>query len=324
MKKRNSLILIVGLLVCVLSMLAENSYAQKVAVKSDETQKSAKKSILQQYIDISSASTGEMRKIFGELSAVDKAEMFRLHLSLQLVKRQSLTAGQKEFILDALSQITPDLYADNNAKREKTKQNVELLTLQAKALFAPKEVFEIFGNLGSAEDLVRLKKYESLAPLTMASRRQVFREASAAEKEDFWKIHVVMYFYENRGMHAYQNSFLLSLSDFLTPSNFVFSSESPEWEKKIVKPSQDIFQRAQQLFSKEETYNLLSRLGGVPGNSDIASLLPNCQCHRGWADACIDGCVGNICEPTWGCGLLFLYSCNGTGCFVYPNNDLNK
>ena len=324
MKKRNSLIFVIGLLVCVLSILAQNSHAQKkAAVKSDETQKSTKKSVLQQYIDFSALPMNQRGKTFNDLSAEEKASLFRFHLAFQLANRQNLTQAQKDQILDAMLLATPEIYGSDSKKRISAQQQLEVFVQKAKILFTGQEVFEIFGSVGAKpKDLEKLQKYENFSPYDFESRRQMFKDSTVIERADAWDIHCAVFLAERPELHAYQQAFVVELFDFINAELFDIRADNPKWESMVGKPIAELLKRAQPLFAKEQIITLFSQLGGSRGTSSLRSPespTDDCQCHRGTGDLCAYDCAGTNCT-VWsvGCGVLWLQSCNGVACNEIP------
>jgi hypothetical protein len=95
--------------------------------------------ILENYLDVNSASRERRPEIFSAFSPEAKAGVFRFHLAFQLVKRPDLTGEQKEFILKTLSGIQPDAYDQSKADAvAKARQEAKLTEQGAMHLFSKK------------------------------------------------------------------------------------------------------------------------------------------------------------------------------------------
>jgi hypothetical protein len=182
-----------------MSIFAQHSYAQKTAAaeaaKNDTPQKAANTSVIGQYLSFSGLGMLEMQRMFRSLSPESRAAVMKFHIAFQLVKRPGLTAEQKALLLDGLSMLTADSYSDTDtAKQAAAEQTAILLDSRAKALFQGRERFEIFANLGpTKDDIFMLQKYEDLTPLNDLQRKEVFRESTAEEKRDLWRVHIALY-----------------------------------------------------------------------------------------------------------------------------------
>lgn len=89
MNKKNNLAFVALFLVGLISSLTINTFAQqKTWVEGEQPQKViAEDNLLQNYIKISSLPMNKKSGVFSDLSAEDKAALFKLHLALQFVKR---------------------------------------------------------------------------------------------------------------------------------------------------------------------------------------------------------------------------------------------
>lgn len=175
MKKTSNLMYIGGMLLFIISILAQNSYAQKsVKTKIDEPQKQAKKSFLQTYIDISALSMNDRRAAFIDLSSEDKAGIFKFHLAFQFVKRANLTKEQKDLILESIGSISTDTY-DFTKDRTGAQAMAKNIEIRAAPLFSKQEIFEIFASIGANKaDTEMLQNYASLSTLSGPDRKELF------------------------------------------------------------------------------------------------------------------------------------------------------
>jgi hypothetical protein len=184
--------LVVGLI----SFLTLNTIAQeKLSVDKNQSQKvNAKNNVLQSYIEISSLPMNERRKFFNDLSAGDKANLFKLHLALQFVKRPNLSNEQKDLILQTIPTLSFESYEKANSEAiAKTRQEASLLQQKARVIFSKQEGFEIFANLGGdTTEIDLLQKYQDISTLSLSKRKDVFRKVLAKDKSNLWKVHLAL------------------------------------------------------------------------------------------------------------------------------------
>ncbi len=84
--RKNNLISIFGMLLCVISILAQNNYAQKT-VPVKQAEKAANTSVVGQYLSFSGLEMLEMQRMFRSLSPESRPAVMRFHIAFQLVKR---------------------------------------------------------------------------------------------------------------------------------------------------------------------------------------------------------------------------------------------
>ncbi|MBA3634375.1 MAG: hypothetical protein H0W58_16445 [Acidobacteria bacterium] len=173
-----------------------NTIAQeKLSVDKNQSQKvNAKNNVLQSYIEISSLPMNERRKFFNDLSAGDKANLFKLHLALQFVKRPNLSNEQKDLILQTIPTLSFESYEKANSEAiAKTRQEASLLQQKARVIFSKQEGFEIFANLGGdTTEIDLLQKYQDISTLSLSKRKDVFRKVLAKDKSNLWKVHLAL------------------------------------------------------------------------------------------------------------------------------------
>lgn len=329
-------LLIVGLI----SFLTLNTIAQeKVSAGKKQSQKAdVENSIVQNYIKTSSFPTDERRKFFSNLSAEDKANLFKLHLTLQLVKRPNLTKDQKDIILESISTIAPDTY-DRTKDRTPTANFAQSIKARAGTVFSPQEVFEIFATLGgNREDIAMLQKYQDItvSPFRV-KRRQDFSKLSPQEKSNTMKTHLILQMAE-KSLSKRQLEFILEVLPSVSPE--LYSAKKGTTERSQFDASlNSLSERVLDFFQKEEAVRIFVSLGGEEGfestNSATVSAksLPTptttarfektnsaaglCSCatnddYCGWWHRGATCGGGGPCEVTLGgCGFLLGEDCNG-------------
>jgi len=139
----------------------------------------------------------ERRKGFSDLSAVDKANLFKFHLALQFVKRPNLNKDQEDVIFESISAISSDSY-DITKDRTNVEVNAQSLQARAASVFERKDAFEIFASLGGDKnDVEILQKYQNTINIfSIPERKAFFRKLSSADMSNLWKVQMAYYLVE--------------------------------------------------------------------------------------------------------------------------------
>lgn len=327
MNKKNNLAFFTLFIVGLFSLFTLNTLAQES--HSDRIRRTKKANpenrVLQSYIDISSLPKDERKRFFGKLSLEEKANLFKLHLALQFIKRPNLTKEQKDLILEAISMITPDFY--DKEKLEKSRQYGTLLEQKAKVLFSKQEILEIFADLGGGTNEINLlQKYLDISALSVHERME--RRVSANDKSDLWRIHLAFHLAKLPGLNTQQMEIILEFITIATPEVYDIPRNSSEWIIKVNGPVQLLTSRAREVFSRNEIAKIFSNLGGKkPSSRDSITskeiidrdihIEPEWMCDCAFeSDTCegFEFCHRTLCEvPPGGgeCGVLGLFVCNG-------------
>lgn len=302
------------------STFSTTIFAQKtVSVKTEQPQTSVgKKNVLQNYIDISSLTMNKRPKVFNELSAQDKANLFRFHLALQFIKRPNLSKEQKDVILDGILITTSETYSKESPdKIAKTQQENGLLEARAKVAFLGQEGFEIFASLsGDNNDVQNLQKYQLVTAFKyQVERRAAFSNLSIQEKSNTMRIHLALQM-ANRSLNKEQNEFIVEAMSLINPSIYGVKKGMDEWNK-IHESLNFLKDRMMSFFPKEEAFEIFASLGGEKGSTEnTEELAPNCSCS-GSSDYCGwwrsgASCGGGSCRfQVGGCGTGLWYDCDG-------------
>lgn len=318
MSKRNNLAYIFGMLLCITGIFSQTGYAQKTAaLKTDEAQKQAKKSVLQNYLDISALPIGERGKAFSDLSVEDKASIFRFHLAFQLMKRPDLNNEQREMIIESIASISPDSYGKDI---EITRAKAQNIRAQSSYIFSKQEIFEIFASLGgSKEDIGRLQKYQdTIIPEYGTQRKRIFSQLSVQDKSDVMRTHMIVQMAERylaiEKLKIMGESIVLCTSEvYLNPSENGKSRQSPSVKA--------IFERIKKSFEKEEAMDIFASLGGKDGGLSSEAGYCRCLSSDDWCawwgshgSHCVPNSASNPCNPIplGDCGTWLTESCNGT------------
>ncbi len=304
-------LLVIGLF----SLIATNIFAQKTETMEKEQpskQCSGKKFVMPQslvmnneafanFIKVMSLPGGERQKTFSDISNEEKANVYRVKLALEFIKRPNLSKEQKSLILDAISVISADIYDKKNPSlATKAQKLVEEIEQKAVSIFPPNEAFNIFEGLNGdkAADVAFLRKYEEKLALPMDTRVQMIREASPAEKSDFWKAQLV-YHLATAKLNKAQFEFILETIPLMTVKAFDFPKVSGQLENEETKVINSLEPKILELFSKEEAFAIFMGYGihkvVAEPKSESAIPLGYCKCR-------------SFCKPD--------QLCDGMDCFT--------
>ncbi|CAN5744108.1 hypothetical protein BH24ACI2_BH24ACI2_06540 [soil metagenome] len=208
------------------------------------------------FIKVMSLPGGERQKTFSDISNEEKANVYRVKLALEFTKRPNLSKEQKSLILDTISAISADTYNKENPElAAKAQKQAEDIQQKAVSIFPSDEAFKIFVGINGDKtaDVAFLRKYEEKLALRMNIRRKMVREASPAEKSDFWKAQMV-YHLATAKLSKAQFEFIVEMIPFLTVNAFDFpmNTEQPKNEETGILDSFE--PKAFDLFSKEEVF----------------------------------------------------------------------
>jgi hypothetical protein len=272
MNKKTNLACFALLMVGLISSLTSNLVAQNklsADVKQEQKVNTAEK-VLQNYIDISSLPMNKRPATFSRLSAEDKANLFKLHLALQLIKRPNLTNQQRDFILESVLIITADSYNTDAEARTKALQAATVMEASAKTLFPAKEVFEIFASLGGNEtDIELLRKYQQVTASAYESeRKENFRALSAQGKSNTIRIHLVLQMV-SRSLSKVQCEFVSEAISLFSPDIYRITSTMPEW-KQVDETLSSFKDRMFLHFQNLNAAEIFASLGGVKGSPSEA------------------------------------------------------
>ncbi|HEX8249755.1 MAG TPA: bacteriocin fulvocin C-related protein [Pyrinomonadaceae bacterium] len=285
---------------------------------------------LQTYVKISSLPPAQQKKSFSEASAAEKSRFWKIHFALFLLKHPDLNERQREVFLETASSAKPETYrtpaadASGNPKPEKI-QTMQMLLVNATSVFSKQEVGELLFNPGAGTGEIEiLQKYQKISELSLSRRKQMFANFSAKEKSELWKLHIALNLVERDELTKDQKFFLISAASSINPEIFQISPKDSLWKAKVAEPLRQMTASVFEVFSKETGKEIFFELGGKSKESAAAeedNLAPRCKCYIGYADACpyTDGgtCLPvSACEKsTSGCGILWDFPCNGSGCY---------
>lgn len=142
------------------------------------------------YLAIASLAVEKRQEAIARLSNEQKAGVFRAQYAMQIVTHPDMTKKQRDFILEAISKTTPDIY--DKSSPDKVAQNRTIGTdLEAKAmsLFEPKKARSILAAIFSKKDaeIALLSAYADILKLGVQERRYVVKEMSIADRANIWR-----------------------------------------------------------------------------------------------------------------------------------------
>ncbi len=259
----------------------------------------------------------ERRTYFSKkLSSEDKANIFKLHLAFQLVKRPNLSIEQKDLILESLSMISPDSYdISKPQKRNEAQQQATLIEAKVKTLFTQQEGFEIFASLGgSQEDSITLQRFQYMNNLkTRVDKYKNYDSYSPNSKSDFWKLQFAIPLLEDFTMT--QKSLLVEAIANVSPD--LYKNEKTDDLKIKRENLMPLIERISIAFPSEIRIPIFT----IVGKDEIDSMnLEAARCHcllDSWFSGCgvNSVCKGGACNdnPNNGthCGFGGLWSCDG-------------
>lgn len=106
-----------------------------------------------------------------------------------------------------------------------------------------------------------LHRYREISALPVSERRELFVQASAAEKSSLWRVHLALSLAIRPELNREQREVLLDTIALATPELFSLTSESPLWKAKVDEPLQLLRQRALSAYPKKEAAGILANIG---------------------------------------------------------------
>jgi hypothetical protein len=308
---------------------------------------------LQRYGEVSTLPMEKRRAEFGKASPKEKSDLFRTHLALYVAKHPELSNYQNQIILDGMALATPERYeVPTNSPDWKLKVEEPLKQFQGRVLasFSRDEGAKIFATMGQVDaqdDL--LQKYREISQLPMGDRRAAFRNASAQDKSDFWRVHLALYVARHPELSEAQKVIISAGLSLVKPELFDVRFDSPDWSAKVAEPLKEFKNNILGVFTKEQAARVFATIGDANYPSDVPRVKPStvsqvssqlqgnqssgdmfvltrfaakntlpwadCGCNKSESYCGSSSHCGNdTCNTTqYGCGYFWLNTCNG-GC----------
>ena len=124
-----------------------------------------------------------------------------------------------------------------------------------------------------------LRKYREAAALPMPERRDFFRNLSATDKSNLWRIHLALYLAARPEMSKEQKEIVLESVSLATPELYEVMKGEAAGRSKSSEALQSLTKRALEVFPKNEAAEIFAQLGSTEAErefvqkySDISAL----------------------------------------------------
>jgi hypothetical protein len=269
------------------------------------------------FIKVASLSAKERRSLFSKQSNEQKASFIKVNLALQFVKRPNMTKEQQEFVADAISKVSADIYdkSDSEKVRRSEQKGLEVEN-RALGLFTLKDAGDFIEPLGTDknEEVKLLRKYEDLLKNGMKARKKLVREMTVNDRVDIWKTQLAYHLTTARLSKA-QSELILDFLTTLSPATFVRPVN--ETKEESAKASEILDKKIQFVFSKAEEFAIFEELGiqkivsdtiEANASTDLPPGKTVCNCR--WY--CGDQTCGSLCSvQVQECGAFGNSYCTG-------------
>lgn len=256
------------------------------------------------FIRVASLPAKERRLSFSALSNEQKANFIKVNLALQFIKRPNMTKVQKDFVLDAISKVSSDLYDKSDSEKIRRSEQIgQEIESKALGLFAYKELGDFIEPLmtNKDEEVALLQKYEDLLKSGSKARMRIAKKMPVNDRVNIWKVQLA-YHLSTGKFSKIQNEFILEMLTSLSSETFNFYNNLSEDE--ILEASKALISKILGVFTKNEAFAIFMTIGIQKYIKDeqivTNDLAPTCDCN--WS------CPGNL----W---------CTGSGCKSSPIGD---
>lgn len=322
MNKKNNLALFTLLVIGLISSLSLNLSAQnKVSVENSPPSKkcSGEKFVMPlsialgndafaDYLKVASLPVKERRIAFSALPNEQKASFIKVNLALQFVKRPNMTKEQQEFVSDAISKVSVDLYEKSDVEKARlNEQTGHEIENKALGLFAYKELGDFIEPVMTSKDkeIAVLQNYENLLKNGMKARKKLVHEMPLNDRANIWKAQLV-YHLTTANLSQPQRELILEFLTTLSPATFVHPVN--ETKEEATKATEILDKKIQSVFSKAEEFAIFEELG-------IQKIVTDTQKKQGITINMLDGGPWSFCNCRWYCGIG---SACGSNCNVEP------
>lgn len=221
-----------------------------------------------------------------------------------------MTKEQQEFVSDAISKVSADIYDGSDAEKAKlNEQNGREIENKALGLFAYKELGDFIEPLMTSKDeeTALLQKYENLLKKGMKARKKLVKEMPVNDRVNIWKTQLV-YHLTTANLSQPQRELILEFLMTLSPATFVRPVN--ETKEESMKASEILDKKIQSVFSKAESFAIFEELGIQQMVSDETDPIDSggswtfCDCR--WYCGVTGGSCGSSCNVevqecgTWG------------------------
>jgi hypothetical protein len=222
---------------------------------------SADSDAFENYLKLALMPKIERRRAFSELLNEQKANFIKVNLALQFVKRPNMTKEQQEFVLDAISKVSADLYDKSDfEKARRVEQSAFEIENKALGLFSLTDAGDFIEPLGTDknEEATLLHKYEDLLKNGSKTRMKIAKEMPINDRVNIWRTQLAYHLATGKFSKA-QNEFILEMLTSFSPEFFTPRANLTEEEKS--KADKMLLLRIFSVFTKEEAFAIFMTLG---------------------------------------------------------------
>lgn len=216
---------------------------------------------LADFIKVASLPAKERRLAFSEQSNEQKANFIKVSLALQLIKRPNLTKEQQDFVLDAIEQVSAEIYdkSDPEKVRRSEQKGLEVEN-KALGLFAHNDLGDFIEPLMTNKDVEvsLLQKYENLLKTRMKARKKLVKEMAVNDRVNIWKAQLV-YHLTTADLSTAQRELIVEFLMTLSPATF--ARQVNETKEESAKALEIPDRKIQSVFSKAESFAIFEELG---------------------------------------------------------------
>lgn len=272
------------------------------------------------YIKVASLPAKERRLLFSEQSNEQKANFIKVNLALQLIKRPNMTKEQQDFVLDAIEQVSAEIYDKSDPEKvRRSEQKGSEVENKALGLFAYNDLGDFIEPLMTDKnaEVSLLQKYENLLKTGMKARKKLVKEMSLNDRVNIWKTQLV-YHLTTANLSQPQRGLILEFLMTLSPATFVHPVN--ETKEESAKASEMLDKKIQSVFTKAESFAIFEQLGiqkivsdtnqtnslVEEPQTDIPANGPFIECDCRWYCGLRGGSCGSACNiqvrecSTWG------------------------
>jgi hypothetical protein len=257
------------------------------------------------FIKVASLPAKERRTLFSKQSDEQKASFIKVNLALQIIKRPDMTKDQREFVLDAISKVSADIYDKSDPEKiKRSEQSSQEIENRALGLFARKDLGDFIEplNTNKDEEVALLQKYEELLKNGSKTRMKIVKEMLVNDRVNIWKTQLAYHLTTGKFSKT-QNEFILEMLITLTPETFTSRLNLTEEEES--KAEELLASSILNVFTKEEGYAIFMTIGiqkYVKDEPIITNNAPVCDCN--WSCPGSQVCDGGGCtsSPIGDCG----------------------
>lgn len=203
----------------------------------------------------------ERRFLFSEQSNEQKANFIKVNLALQLVKRPNMTKAQQDFVLDAIEQVSPEIYDKSDTEKVRRSQQKGLeIENKALGLFAHNDLGDFIEPLMTNKDaeVSLLQNYENLLKNRLKVRKKLVKEMSLNDRVNIWKTQLV-YHLTTADLSPAQRKFIVEFLTTLSPATIVRPVN--ETKEESAKALEELDKKIQSVFSRAESFAIFEELG---------------------------------------------------------------